>query len=113
MRLDMDQGKQLISQLIKHDTLIITVNSKSRKLSISCAGQIIFDLRYPLVLGNQEILFSLKPESVKQIQPVDKYLILLIQAGAAAMACVDGDKFVHHKVIKTYLVRKKQGKSQL
>ena len=39
--------------------------------------------------------------------------ILLIQAGAAALALLKDDKLEKHKVIKTYMVRKSQGKSQL
>jgi len=42
-----------------------------------------------------------------------KSVILLIQSGHSAMGLMDRDLLVDHKVISTYMVRKKQGKSQL
>lgn len=40
------------------------------------------------------------------------YLILLIQAGAAALGYVEQGEIALHKVITTYMVRQKQGKAQ-
>ncbi|UII31140.1 hypothetical protein LVD17_22875 [Fulvivirga ulvae] len=41
------------------------------------------------------------------------YIIILIQAGKAAVGYFDDDIIVDHKVFKSYMVRKKQGKSQV
>lgn len=41
------------------------------------------------------------------------YLLLLIQTGHAALGYFEGGVNVEHKVFKSYLVRKKQGMSQL
>jgi len=41
------------------------------------------------------------------------YTLILIQAGAAALGYFVGGELVHHRVIKRYMVRKKQGKSQI
>ena len=41
------------------------------------------------------------------------YVIILIQAGKAAVAYFEGDLLVDHKVFKSYMVRQKQGKSQI
>ncbi|MFX1283777.1 MAG: hypothetical protein ACFFB5_08980 [Promethearchaeota archaeon] len=41
------------------------------------------------------------------------YLILLIRAGYAALGFSQNGILTHHKVIKKYMVRKKQGKAQL
>jgi len=41
------------------------------------------------------------------------YLIILIQAGASALGYFEGGELLYHKVIKKYMVRKKQGKSQI
>lgn len=41
------------------------------------------------------------------------YVILLIQSGSSAVAFCEGDDMVDHKVFKSYMVRKKQGKSQV
>lgn len=40
-------------------------------------------------------------------------LVLLLQAGAAALATIQEGEIVEHKCVKAYMVRKKQGKSQL
>lgn len=40
-------------------------------------------------------------------------VIVLIQSGHSAMGLMDRDLLVDHKVISTYMVRKKQGKSQV
>lgn len=41
------------------------------------------------------------------------YILILIQAGKAALGYFDDDIMLDHKVFKSYMVRKKQGKSQV
>jgi hypothetical protein len=41
------------------------------------------------------------------------FIILLIQAGHCAMGYAEDENLLQHKVISTYMVRKKQGKSQV
>ncbi|MBL6448847.1 hypothetical protein JMN32_21220 [Fulvivirga sp. 29W222] len=41
------------------------------------------------------------------------YILILIQAGKAALGYFDDDIMIDHKVFKSYMVRKKQGKSQV
>ena len=41
------------------------------------------------------------------------FVIFLIQSGSAALGLFNGDEVMDHKVFKSYMVRKKQGKSQL
>ncbi|PIQ20891.1 MAG: hypothetical protein COW65_12350 [Cytophagales bacterium CG18_big_fil_WC_8_21_14_2_50_42_9] len=41
------------------------------------------------------------------------YIILLIQSGSCAMGYFDNGINVHHKVFRAYMVRMKQGKSQI
>jgi len=41
------------------------------------------------------------------------FTIVLIQSGACALGYFEDDDILDHKVFKTYMVRKKQGKSQL
>lgn len=42
-----------------------------------------------------------------------KYIIALIQSGSASIGYFEGVKNIHHKVFSAYMVRKKQGKSQI
>lgn len=41
------------------------------------------------------------------------YLLILIQAGAAALGLFEAGELVRHKVVRKYMVRQKQGKAQL
>lgn len=42
-----------------------------------------------------------------------KYVMLLVQTGSASIGVFEGEKCLEHKVLSAYMVRKKQGKSQL
>lgn len=67
-----------------------------------------------LVFQEQEIGHLRLPISIhyEQDRPLN-YLLLLIQTGHAAVGCFQGGENINHKVFKSYLVRKKQGMSQL
>jgi len=41
------------------------------------------------------------------------YLIIIIESGSAALAYCENDQIIEHKMVKAYMVRKKQGKSQI
>jgi hypothetical protein len=41
------------------------------------------------------------------------YIILLVQSGSASLGYFEEDEVINHKVFKSYMVRKKQGKSQI
>ncbi|MFY0594316.1 hypothetical protein [Roseivirga sp.] len=42
-----------------------------------------------------------------------KYLMLLVQTGSSSIGVFEGENCLEHKVLSAYMVRKKQGKSQL
>lgn len=42
-----------------------------------------------------------------------KYLMLLVQSGSASVGVFQGEDCLEHKVFSAYMVRKKQGKSQI
>lgn len=44
---------------------------------------------------------------------VVKYIMLLVQSGSASIGVFEGEECLAHKVLTSYMVRKKQGKSQL
>ncbi|TNE45510.1 MAG: hypothetical protein EP343_26710 [Deltaproteobacteria bacterium] len=59
-----------------------------------------------------------RPESLSEyLQRVSPefptFALILMQAGQAALGLVEDDEWLHHKVIRKYMVRKKQGKAQL
>ncbi|WP_299707987.1 hypothetical protein [uncultured Pontibacter sp.] len=49
---------------------------------------------------------------IAEAKPVN-YIILLIQAGNCAMGYFEQGRCLNHKVFRSYMVRKKQGKSQI
>ncbi|MHA2246961.1 MAG: hypothetical protein ACXADY_18595 [Candidatus Hodarchaeales archaeon] len=63
------------------------------------------------------LVSKLDPLSLMQskdfLSEVPSYLILLIRAGHAVLGFSQNEVLTHHKVIKKYMVRKKQGKAQL
>jgi len=72
-----------------------------------------FTIKLPLLLHifnpnfDEEIIFTDK------FGQIPTYTVLLIRAGHSALGVIQDNKIIHHKVIKKYMVRKKQGKAQL
>lgn len=66
--------------------------------------------------GAEMVLFRL-PISLPPVgEPADRpvhYIILLIQAGNCAIGYFEDEQNLDHKVFRAYMVRKKQGKSQI
>ena len=62
--------------------------------------------RLPLSIPPPEELLTEKREK-------SNYVILLIQSGSSALGYFEGKENLDHKVIRAYMVRKKQGKSQI
>lgn len=63
-------------------------------------------LRLPLNLPTPEAFLTGKKQETN-------YVILLIQSGSSALGYFEGRKNLDHKVIRAYMVRKKQGTSQI
>ncbi|MEO1054437.1 MAG: hypothetical protein AAFX87_27615 [Bacteroidota bacterium] len=63
-------------------------------------------LRLPITYGYDEVEGRLVERSIAVV-------IILIQSGSAAVGHFQDDVAVDHKVFKSYMVRKKQGKSQI
>lgn len=70
--------------------------------------------------NRKDILFFRLPITYTVSEPglrIEKkdlpYVILLVQSGSASLGYFEGEKNIDHKVIRAYMVRKKQGKSQI
>ncbi|MEN7549892.1 hypothetical protein AAG747_18350 [Rapidithrix thailandica] len=69
--------------------------------------------------GQEEVKFRLpihvpEPESPDEFEEEGiNYVLVLIQSGSAAVGYFEHDLNLDHKVFKSYMVRKKQGKSQV
>ncbi|MBO3697841.1 hypothetical protein J4E76_05230 [Fabibacter sp. E12] len=64
-----------------------------------------FQLRLPITI-------KISPEGIVSESEV-KYLMLLVQTGSASIGVFQGEKCLEHKVFTAYMVRKKQGVSQI
>jgi len=74
-------------------------------------GPVLFRFRFPLFFNFNEI-----PGNDKLIayqKNIPDIFIMLIQAGNAAIGVYSAGTFCEHKVIRKYMVRKKQGKAQI
>lgn len=70
------------------------------------------ELMLPLVFP--KIVSGTAEDILRQVRAMKhNYTIILIQSGAAALGFFEGAKVKRHKVIKKYMVRQKQGKSQI
>lgn len=100
--------------LSEQDTLNIIREIKSSSLNFA-----YHRTKHRLVIMdeyNNEKVFIRLPISLLDIDHTDEpvtYLVLLIQSGSCAMGCFEDDLTIDHKVFKAYMVRKKQGKSQV
>lgn len=67
-------------------------------------GQEIVSFRLPITVA--------APDQPSYQHPLH-YIILLIQSGSCALGYFEGEDNLDHKVFRSYMVRKKQGKSQI
>jgi hypothetical protein len=101
---------------------------KQQLLATDDAGGRAFTFRLPLVCppiaerqydSAESVLYpQLRAERLESYLPKlppipPPYLIVLIQAGHAALGYYERDQLLKHKVIRKYMVRKKQGKAQI
>ncbi|MCP4521787.1 MAG: hypothetical protein GY827_08885, partial [Cytophagales bacterium] len=89
----------------------IEIQEEKHKFLILFEGEKIADIRLPLPYPR----LSTPIKEYFENLPVEipNYIIYIIQAGSCAMAYVEEENILEHKVFKTYMVRKKQGKSQI
>lgn len=128
-QLDYKTSIQLLGRLRDCDQWDLELSIEKHQLvATSDAGGRAFTFRLPLVgppIAEREydsaesVLYpQLRAESLEsylpKLQPIPSpYLIVLIQAGHAALGYYARDQLLKHKVIRKYMVRKKQGKAQI
>ncbi len=102
-------------QVIEQDgTWQMDLHEKRNLVTLFDAGmQKTADIRLPL---HWEPLSQGEPlsQTIRQMASAPSvYAIILIQAGQAALAVYNDGQEMYHKVIRKYMVRKKQGKAQI
>lgn len=69
----------------------------------------LWELKLPLLMGSP----CDKKQKINIPEFIPPHTIILVRSGDAALGFHDGNKFLRHKMIHSYMVRKKHGKSQL
>ena len=94
--------------------LLILADKEKHGFSCTEGGTKLFSFRLPLCYPppqeSQTFFNYLETLGNKDQQ---NFIILLMEAGRAAIGCFKNNKLIDHKNIRKYMVRKKQGKAQI
>lgn len=110
-RLTIEQTIDLLSSLRARGTPYSFYEAKQSIVFTGQEGN-AFELSLPLVFP--KISDGTITDILRKIDSFTlSYTIVLVQAGAAALGHWEREELKHHKIIKKYMVRKKQGKAQI
>jgi hypothetical protein len=101
--LSTDTATRLLQAIRSASLPFVYDHEKHRVVLLDEAGNEAVYFRLPIVLP---------PPGKEAGQPVN-YVILLVQSGSCAVGYFENGINLDHKVYRAYMVRKKQGKSQL
>lgn len=114
VRLSYQKSLEFIYYLSKKDDLKLELNGKKNLItSYNDQFEKVFEFRFPLPfppIMNENNLSNYAQKITAVPQP---YIIILIQAGNSALGYFEQGQALNHKVIRKYMVRKKQGKAQI
>ncbi len=88
-------------------------HKRHRILSLGPMREVYWEFRLPLPFPAIELEESLDDYLDRVPEWIPPYMIVLVQAGAAAIGYFEEGEVVHHKAIKKYMKRHKRGKSQI
>lgn len=104
----------VLREFANHDEFQLEMDAVERAVAIVDSLQDeIFRVKLPFVFPGigEGMPHEDYMANVPEFPP--SYIILQIQAGSAALGYFEFGEVLHHKVIRKYMVRKKQGKSQV
>ncbi len=117
-RLSYEQAYQFFEYLLEEQAdLNMQLQAKKNALVVLDTNydpwfELKFPLPYPAIGGVDETTEGLADYFDKISTTLPNYLILLIQAGNAALGYFEEGEMSNHKVVRKYMIRKKQGKFQ-
>jgi len=108
------QSFSFLKNLCSHlEFKIELLSARSRCFVFNDLNEKILEFQFPLCFPNYQTGQNPLDYS-ESLTPVPvPYIILLIRAGQSALGFFDRGEVVEHKVIRKYMVRKKQGKAQI
>mgnify|MGYP000032384204 CR=1 FL=1 len=114
--LSKQQSIHLLAELLSEESWAFSYDAQKHGIIASDkkTATKLFDLRLPLLCNSPQKAKSL-PEYLEELQGEDiqHYVLLMMQAGQASLGSFVDGELTKHKVIRKYMVRKKQGKAQL
>ena len=102
MLLEVSQQENISFDSAEKNTFLLNSNNEENHF-----------FKIPLLFPEPEICEPLKDYIKKVPETPPPYILYLVQAGAAALGCFEKGEAIKHKTLTKYMVRKKQGKSQL
>jgi len=104
--LSRDASFQLVQKIQQSSLPWVYDFEKHRMIILDQSQNELVYFRLPIVLPPADQLLSGQDKQVN-------YILLLIQSGSCAMGYFENGVNIHHKVFRAYMVRMKQGKSQI
>ncbi|MFD2512275.1 hypothetical protein ACFSRY_00235 [Pontibacter locisalis] len=101
-----EKSAELLHSIQEKGTPFVYEQEKHRVVLLDEAGEETFYFRLPITLSAP--VHNLPEENTKI-----NYVVLLIQSGNCALGYFEDGRNLDHKVFRSYMVRKKQGKSQI
>lgn len=100
-----EQSKYLLD-IIQKDNIGYDFDKKKNQLIFLESQKIILSFRMPVTVISPEAYY---------FQPEDRanYVLIIIRSGQATVGYFEDGKVMDHKVFRAYMVRKKQGTSQI
>ncbi|MFN6945584.1 MAG: hypothetical protein ACK4ND_11600 [Cytophagaceae bacterium] len=100
--LSREQSIKLLREIKKSGIPYFYDNEKHRLIILDDLNNELAHLRLPITIKSPDELLT----------PIN-YVLLLIQSGSCSLGYYEDSINLHHKVISAYMVRKKQGTSQI
>lgn len=109
-----DQLSALLTQLMSSSEYRLDYDSAKNKIQmVDKSDQPTANIRLPWIIPSFSTLSDLLQKIAENYIHRLKYMIILIQAGYSAICYCKSGHILEHKLIRKYMVRKKQGKAQI
>ncbi len=110
---DYEDTLAMLRQVQVQSSLVLRYTEATQLWEAYQAENRVFTVRLPLLFPICKAGENLSDYLLGIPELAPDYLIVLIQAGNAALGHYETDTLLNHKVIRKYMVRAKQGKAQI
>lgn len=110
LKISSSKTSSLLEYLLNNNYRVELQNKKD-KILIYKDNEFLFGLRPPLSYPSLKEIDEIKQWDYKNIHKT--YIVFLVRSGIASLGLIEDGELIKHKVLRSYMNRKKQGKSQL